>query len=255
MRKMMMFLAVTILLFGASGQALANFAQGDLIQVVYQSGGSYEVATDLGAFGPTTVYSGLTINSTSNQFPSAGGTGVFQNAGWSNLNVAYFVYTPSAVWTSGPAGGQSSALPSGSLASQSSSPVQDMLNEFASLGAQGQATLLNSQSNSYYQNMDLGGSAVGTFDGFIREGNVEQNLAALLSQSYVDSYLYYYANPADPSAGVQVADIRTFANGTSEYLTPQGAGASPVPVPPSVLLMCSGLVGLLGMRSKLFIKS
>src|SRR5208283_1868111 len=129
MKKMAMLLAVTMLIFGVSGQAMANFAQGDLIQVVYQTNGSYEVATDLGAFAPTTAYRGPTINFTSNPFPVAGAPGAFSSAGWSNLQLSYFVSTSSAVWTSGPAGGQSSAAPQGN---QSTNPVQDMLNKFAS---------------------------------------------------------------------------------------------------------------------------
>src|SRR5208283_722283 len=105
MKKIMMFLAATMLLFGVSGQAMANFAQGDLIQVVYQTNGSYEVATDLGAFAPTSAYSGPTISYSSSPFPVAGAPGVFSGAGWSNLQISYFVSTSSAVWTSGPSTG------------------------------------------------------------------------------------------------------------------------------------------------------
>ncbi len=234
-----MLLAVTVLLIGISGEAMAYFAQGDLIQVVYQTNGSYEVATDLGAFAPTTAYSGPTISFTSSPFPAAGAAGAFSSAGWSNLQVSYLVSTSSAVWTSGPAGGQSSAAPQGS---QSTNPVQDMLSKFASLGASGQAELLKSDSSSYFTNMDKGGSAIGSFGGFIPAGNGEQNLAALSSQSYVDTYLYYYANPGTASTGVKVADIRTFADGTSEVV-------GSVPVPPSVLLMGSGLIALCVLRS------
>lgn len=243
----MMFLAVTMLLFGVSGQAMANFAQGDLIQVVYQTNGSYEVATDLGAFAPTTAYSGPNINFTSNPFPAAGAPGAFSSAGWSNLQISYFVSTSSAVWTSGPASGQSSATAQGT---QSTNPVQDMLSKFASLGASGQAELLKSDTNSYFTNMDKGGSAAGSFGGFIPAGNGEQNLAALSGQSYVDSYLYYYATPGTGASGVQVADIRTFANGTSEVVgNSHGNPGSALPIPPSILLMGSGLMALCVLRS------
>lgn len=241
MKKIMMLLAVTILLLGLSGQAMANFGEGDLIRAVYQSGGSYEVDTDLGAFAPTTAYTGPTIKFTSNPFPIAG-SGVFSNASWSNLQVAYFVYGgTSAAWTSGPKSGQSSANVSGT---QTTNSATTMLNAFKSLGASGQAELLMADTGSYVTNMDNGGKNPGSFGGFIPAGNGEQNLAALSSQSYVDSYLYYYADPSTAAAGVQVADIRTFADGTSEVV-----GA--VPVPPSVLLMGSGLIGLLRMRRKI----
>jgi hypothetical protein len=102
--------------------------------------------------------------------------------------------------------------------------------------------------------MDNGGSGVGSFGGFIPAGNGEQNLAALASQSYVDSYLYYYANPnaAATESGVRVADIRTFANGSSELVGNAGPEVvAPVPVPPSVLLMGSGLIAFCVLRSAL----
>ena len=57
MKKIMIILAAAVLLFGFSGQAMANFADGDLIQVIYQTGVTTgnEYITDLGQFGTLTV--------------------------------------------------------------------------------------------------------------------------------------------------------------------------------------------------------
>ncbi len=237
MKKIMMLLAVTMLLFGFNGQAMAYFAQGDLIQVVYSTAGSYEVATDLGAFAPTTAYTGPILTFNSNPFPVAGAPGAFSNSGWSNLQVSYFVNSGTSAWTSGPINGQTSA---GLQTSQYTNPSQVVLTNYNSYGT-AQVDLLKSNLSSYFTNMDNGGSGLGSFGGFIPAGNGETNLAALSSQSYVDSYLYYYSNAANAATGVQVAEIRTFADGTSEV----------VPVPPSVLLMGSGLIAFCLLRSAL----
>ena len=244
MKKIMMFLAATFLMFGLSGQAMAYFVSGDLVQVVYSSADNYEVATDLGAFAPTTAYTGPTITLNTNPFPAAGTT-VFSNSGWSNMQVSYFVYGgTSAAWTSGPAAGQLSAGPIGF---QSASPAQTVLGLYAN-PTSAQVAVLKSNLSSYFSNMDNGGSTLGTFAGFIPAGNGEQNLAALAQggPGYVDQYLYYYSNPGTAAAGLQVADIRTFTNGTTEILPVN----STVPVPPSALLMGSGLISLLGIRRK-----
>ena len=239
-----MLLAAAMLLLGANRQALASFSAGDLIQVVYSTTDSYEVATDLGAFAPTTAYTGSTITFNTNPFPTPG-TGAFANSSWSNLNVAYFESAGSSAWVSGPTTGLQT---SGNSQSNFSSAAAAVLANYAAAGA-GSAQVEQLQSNalSYMSLMDMN-SVKGSFAGLIPGANGETNLAALGngSGSYVDSYLYYYSNVNNPGSGLAVADIRTFADGTSEIVGSNNA----TPVPPSVLLMGSGLIGLAGFRRK-----
>jgi hypothetical protein len=263
MKRMVMFFAAVMFLLGVSGQAMAYFAQGDLIQIVYQSGGSYEVGTDLGAFAPTSPYGNVTggkstdqtINFSANPFSLPGQTGAFSTASWSNLNVAYFVTNGTSAWTSGPDGGQT--MSAGAM-SAFQAAAQAILQQYAAFGT-GQGQLLQSNINSYFSRMHNAYTQTGTGGGgafgFL-SSNGETNLAALGNGagSYVDSYLYYYAD-SSTLKGLQVADIRTFADGTSEVVggssTAANGGPLPVtPVPPSVLLMGSGLLGLAGIRKK-----
>jgi hypothetical protein len=241
MKKIVMLLIAAVMLFGVSGQAMASFSQGDLIQVVYQMGGSMEVATDLGAFAPTTAYTGSNLTFNTNPFPVAG-TGVFASATDANLQIAYYVIGSGAttIWTSGPQAGQVS----GSRQQAAIGNMNIVNTKYASLNTGSQATLAQGDPQSYFSIGDKSINANGVFAGFIPAANGEMNLGALATAGYVDSYLYYYPTPSLKAAGVQVATIRTFANGTSEVVGPV------TPIPASVLLLGSGLMGLVGMRRK-----
>ncbi|MBI5237031.1 MAG: hypothetical protein HY887_01220 [Deltaproteobacteria bacterium] len=244
-RIVMILLAAAVPLFGFSGQAMAYFTDGDLIRVVYQKGGANEVATDLGAFAPTAAYSGTGISFTTNLFPTAGAVGgAFSTAALADLQVAYFVrdVATTHAWTSGPQAGQVSG--NRQWTSAFSGGVQLLQSKYATFGT-AQATLLQSDTQAYVKLMDNGGINFGKFGGFIPLANGEQNLAALGTAGFVDSYLYYYATPNSPLAGSQVATLRTFADGHTEVV-----GASPVPIPAPVMLLGSGLMALVGIRRK-----
>jgi hypothetical protein len=246
-KKIMMFLAVTMLLLGVSGQAMAFFENGDLFRVVYfngtgGTGTGTEYVTDLGSIASFTSPSSANLSlNTSNFSLSNLGTG----ANWANSYVAYFAVAPdlSTAWVSGNQGGQmnnGSAFGAG------------FLNGYFQL--QGQAQLVGGQSvqiaqsngASYYTGMNINGSGVGVMGGFLNGGG-DANLAALATTGgHVDQMLYFYSDPQNNHSGTPVTamNLRTFADGHTEF------NAGSVPIPPSVLLLGSGLLGLVGIGRK-----
>src|SRR5208283_3491687 len=100
--KILVIAAVFMLMFSFAGQAMASFSAGDLIQVVYQTGGlGNEVANDLGSF--TSLTSSTSVTDSGNLGNTINFTTQFPGQSVSNLNVAYFMYTATgAFWVSGP---------------------------------------------------------------------------------------------------------------------------------------------------------
>ena len=244
MKKIMMILAVVVLLLGASGQAMAAFVDGDLIRVVYNGlGTGTEYATDLGNF------STLTSNSLGNVVLNTDNFNLSSVGAPDQAYVAYYMVTSTPgfagnyVWTSGPTSSQTGG--GRNMFSNFLGGVHSVDGAYnvAAAGASA-TTLLQSDANSYWTIMNTAGAGQGQMRGFIPAGNADQNLAALSTTGYVDQYLYYYATPNTASSGLQVATLRTFADGHTE-LNP-----SATPIPATFLLFGSGLLGLVGIRRK-----
>jgi hypothetical protein len=242
-KKIMMLLAVTMLLLGVSGQAMAAFENGDLIRVVYSGTGSgIEYATDLGNFASLTSPGSAPIILNTNNFNLSS----FGGATFDQMYVAYFMVTTTGgqqVWTSGPSTGETGGGRNGY--SKISSPANTVTGAYqVAGGGAANATLSQSDPNSYWNNLNAGGSTTGLMKGFITVGNADQSLAALSTTGYVDQVLYYYSTPGSAHDGVGVVSLRTYADGHT------GLNTSAVPVPPSVLLLGSGLLGLVGIGRK-----
>jgi hypothetical protein len=242
MKKTLLILAaVAMLMVGLAGQALAYFAEGDLIQVVYNTGGTKEVMTDLGTGLNYTTANSTDTKITANPF-SLSELGA---SDWSQVNVAYFTITTQGgvnnLWLSGPSGTQN-ITSIGKWNSGAGSAAETLIQGNALTG---KSQNINNQTDTYsYVNL-FDGANVGTFMKEISAGTVEASLASFSTGStYVDQYLYYYATPNAKSTGLQVATIRTYADGTTEI------NPSAVPVPAAIYLLGSGLLALVGIRRK-----
>jgi hypothetical protein len=252
-KKLLVFAAVFMLVLSVAGQAMASFAVGDLIEVVYQTNGlGNEVATDLGPL--TSLTSAASVTDSGNLGNTINFTTLFPGQSVSNLNVAYFMYTASgAFWVSGPippSDGQTIEANGHVTAAKSAmNLVQNLYAGNLVSGSTTQAQIASSAGNSYWNLLDKNSVAVGSFGTLVNGGTAnEANLANLATTGYVDQYLYYYPSSVSGiknSAGVEIADIRTFADGSTEIIP-----LVTTPLPAAFWLLGSGLVGLVGIRRR-----
>jgi hypothetical protein len=238
MKKIMMLFMAALLLFSLSGQAMAYFEDGNLIRVIYDLGGTKEIVTDLGAGWNLTAPSTSHELFNTNNF-SLTDLGI---SDWSNVYVAYFSLTnvggDQNAWTSGPQTGQSNTARSWTNFSTYAHTVTGA----NSLTGNAQNIVNQTDPSSFVNNM----GTAGRFSSFLPEpGNGYQNLAALNApgNGYVDQWLYYYGNPTSAGTGVQLFKIRTNEDGTTDI--------NPVPIPATVYLFGSGLLGLIGIRRRM----
>jgi hypothetical protein len=247
-KKLLVIAAVFMLMFSFAGQAMATFSNGDLIEVIYATSGSGpEVAVDLGAFTSNITANSITDTTYSNALSLST---LFPGYSNSQLSVAYFVFNTSSsigntgFWVTGADGGQTNVA---GVKSTVASSFTSVMGDYRTLSGQtaSQIATTTGDLNSYYTKLDKSGLAVGQFAGFIAAGNAGE--ATLASSGYVDSYLYYYAYSTASSAnsGVEIADIRTYADGHTEIIP-----VSSVPVPAAVWLLGSGLLSLIGIRRR-----
>ncbi len=249
MKKIMMLMIVAVLMLGASQQAMAAFADGDLVRVVFSTNGTNEIATDLGSIANLTSSSSnqMTWNANNFNLSQLGGT-----ASLADTYVVYFAITQSPnpknqVWVSGPATGQSTVTKSAFSGFNTNSHT--VTGEYTVLGGgASQVVEAVSDPNSFFTVMTAGGANVGNLGGFT-PGNTAAISLANLASGYVDSVLYYYGTfgGAGASPATSIGTLRTYADG-STALNP---AASPTPIPAAVYLFGSGLLGLAGLRRKM----
>jgi hypothetical protein len=279
MKKFLVFAAAALLIMGLAGQANALFAPGDLVRVEYDSVSNVEIATDL---GNVSTLSG-TINIAAPTLTDLGDTSM------NNVNVAYFTYTGAKPNTTFYAAVNATGVgPAQFLSGSNSSTINNVITGMLSLYAGGSTvgdlanstkiTNISNLSNSYFNAFNglatdptqgagaFSGSLDTTTANFseVNAGNGKGNLFTGLGglggaypggiggASTGTEQLYMFK---DPGGGVEYGSlvsgwtIITGAGGSTEIIAPSGGAA---PIPPSILLMGSGLLGLIGVGRRKF---
>ena len=245
MKKILSVLALSAVIFAgnamtAADNAEAYFEDGSLWRVVYDDALNVEVVTDLGntntllAAGSVTVTDAWTLN----MFPSG--------TEYRTLNVAYFASDPDNddAWVSGAAGGQRSGNRKKNAFQNGVGVVQSLYAPEGSVTVEGSLGL---EERTYYFSLNNNGCGIGTFNAFLPSPNgSEAKLGDLADIGYVEQYLYRWdENLNTAQDGELVASIRTWADGSTTI-----SSTSSVPVPATVLLFGSGLLGLMGVRRR-----
>jgi hypothetical protein len=268
-----------------------TFANGDLIRVVYDTSfntvtgyptpgsGSYDVVTDLGSL--TTLTGALSTTPGSNsevvgssatndsflQSFTVNGSNVSPITTTSSLMVAYFVYNPATTTIYSSVSQTPSVTPT--QGSRKYTPASGLISTVLAdeslyqatngSGATASSTAVEAQSytNSWSAHVDEGivgslGSFLTTTNAFDTEAIVA-NLVAAGANGY--QYLYAFADGSSSGPGTLVTvdnenlEIFTNANGsTTLEIAPQVAQT---PIPPGLLLLAPGLLGLVGIRRRL----
>jgi len=241
MKKFLSLIAIAaVMMVGLAGNAMAYFEDNHLIRIIYQTNGSVELASDLGLFTDA-------LNSTNTALGDSFSLSQFSSASYSDLQVAYVVggFTAQQWYLSGEA---DNAPVSGT--NKGTTLRSAWLGVDSYYGSSSSTVVKDKNAvTSYYTKMDFGNILIaGTFAGFYADGMGEANLADLATVGYVDQVMYNFPTATLNSAleGTAVATIRTWADGTTTIVP----SAATVPLPASVLLFGSGLLGLFGIRRK-----
>ncbi len=252
MKKLLGVLLAAVLLFGLTGQVHAYYSGYDLIRVVYDTaynaynkptGGTYETATSLGSFQSNPSFSGVS------GMAVGGGTDAFttlSGTNFSTLRVGYFMYTGSTtvknVWVSDDSAQARSTYRQYSGFYNNAQAIETVYR--TAPGDANTVQTLQSEPDSFWNRFEK--ASPSSFKSYLTTATSygTQSLADLATNGYVDTYLYYFATGDAVADGVQVAVIRTMADGSTII--------NPVPVPPALWLMGTGLIGLIGLRKRFF---
>ncbi len=241
MKKILGLIIAVGMLFAFAGQAAA-FDSNDLVMVIYNAEDK-EVAVNLGDLSTIDFSSTLVVNDA--DYLSMFGSNV---SDWDDLSLAFF-------------GGSQDYSNYGAFFATTKSS----LDSYGDIG-----TLLNSAYNLYTAygdgdvfvvdastatgattyNMKLNSN--GTAPGFYAGTNSadkdygEADLSALLTDGSVEMYLYYII----PDWTTMTMTLDKGADASTDYFGVISFQTQAVPVPGSLLLLGSGLLGLLGIRRK-----
>jgi hypothetical protein len=251
MKKVLGIAVALLLMMGIAGTAQAYFTPGvELIRISYDQATGVEVGTDLGTLSALQGSSGYTLQAdgASNQLKLT----QFGASSWSAVQTAYFaldstsqllyIATGDTVANAPTLAGRTYAGLSGSLGL-----IAGYYNGISNLSNPAVATAIGATAaaDSYFTLMNAGGANIGTYSNALTGTNAEVNNGTLATQN-----LWQFVNSSSRNAqtGTLVTGITIQTlNGLTDI------NPSAVPIPPSVLLMGSGLLGLIGIgRRKLF---
>ena len=239
-KKMIALLAAALLTVAFAGNAMAAFENYDLVRIAYQTaGGTAEVATDLGSIA--SLQAGTAANTTSFITGGTAAGTAFNNTALSNINVVYLAYDTNSsnnpIYVSG--GSTPAGLISGTQWGNANSLIQSYYAGLSIANA-GAKQVVGSQTaaNSYVNNFGTDGSL-----GLLLDSSAEVNLTGAATQ-----HLWLFSDTVNGSTPVDLGTITTNLNGTSNVNIATNVASTPIP--PSFLLMGSGLLGMIGMRRK-----
>lgn len=233
MKKFLGILMIVAAVAFLAGNANAYFTDGDLIRVVYTGTGD-EVATDLGSL--SSIQSGaIALNSTNaiSQFSTAPASTVnvfyFEETNFGSVDAAA-VSTPTVItW-----------VKIGSATTPVNSNISAIYNYYSpsgtatvDLGASTNAGTYATLMNSSWSGMFGASAPIGT----------------TLGTNPATMELYSFTKTGKIVADTTLSLI-TNIDGNGNIYTTDNAGQSATPIPPSVLLFGSGLLGLIGMKRR-----
>lgn len=265
MKKTVALAVAGLSLLGAAGQASANIAQNHLTQVMYNKDFN-QVYVDLGLIG--TDFS----MTDKNKVLAAAGTVDFGMAGvssWSALSLSAYATNTNLDIDNGGwgysqyVGTNNPNVPAFNPSGQDSfDQGVEFINGHLAAGTVAVAPILG-DATGYYKTFNNSGKNTGTFAVSLDTNFGESNLAALDAGGYVDMYIYHFGTDLEsffatgdysyvhmllPNADASsYAVLRLNADG-STILNP--TSSSEVPLPGTMLLFGSSLLGLFGIRRK-----
>ncbi len=204
------------------------------------------MATDLGSAASIEAGNGsIALNSnTVDLF----GTGTFTGSDPTTLEVAYFAVTGSEFWTSGSSATETNnGNGAWTAAIKGAATTAFTTASRTTADANGNAWVAQA-SNGYYKELNKGGTAnQGSFDNFYTTG--KGNGEAALLEGPVSLNIFDWKTPGTKTTGLASAfTLITTVDSSGNITTTEAPAATPIPA--SVLLLGSGLLGLVGIRRR-----
>ena len=226
MKKLVLAMAAAFLVFAAAAgsASAASFANGDLVLVLYEEGGN-EVAIDLGEIADYTVnYANYADN-----FDDISNVkvGLFSVGTLADCFAGNSFYYGSADSDNAPELTMSAFMSSVGLAT-------DTYTSYAGDTTDGVTVISETATGAYYTYLTLGGTSPGAYGGISLTGK------EATFDDDGNSIIYLYGYTAGPS-GITVANDGNYVAAIS---------ISSVPVPGTLVLLGSGILGLVGLRRK-----